>query len=82
MPYELMLILHGSEEGFNPKHELMPHRGLAWSFQDIKVTVLTYCPGLGQWLARSPVSPPTRARDPVEAYVNCSSLLCIIQLPV
>ncbi len=25
--YELMLILHGSEEGLNPKHELMPHRG-------------------------------------------------------
>ncbi len=60
MPYELMLILHGSEEGFNPKHVLMPHRGLAWSCEDIKFTVLTYCPGLGQWLARSPVSQQTR----------------------
>ncbi len=23
MPNELMLILHGSEEGFNPKHEFL-----------------------------------------------------------
>ncbi len=53
MPYESMLILHSSEEGFNPKYELMPHRGQAWSCEHIKVTVLTYCPGLGQWLARS-----------------------------
>ena len=37
--------------------------------------MLTYCPGLGQWLACSPVSDQTRVRDPVEAYVNCSSLL-------
>ena len=27
------------------------------------------------WLARSPESAQTRVRDPVEAYVNCSSLL-------
>ncbi len=27
MPDELMLILHGSKKGFNPKHKLMPHRG-------------------------------------------------------
>ncbi len=70
-----MLILHGSEKGFNLKHKLMPERGYAWSCEHIKVTVLTYCPGLGQWLARSPVSNQTRVRDPVEAYVNCSSLL-------
>ncbi len=31
--------------------------------------------GLGQWLACSPVSAHTWVRDPVEAYVNCSSLL-------
>ena len=29
----------------------------------------------GQWLARPPVSDQTPVRDPVEAYVNCSSLL-------
>ncbi len=75
MPYGLMLILHGSEEGFNPNHKIMPHRGKAWICEHIKVTVLTYCPGLGQWLALSPVSAETRDRDTVEAYVNCSSLL-------
>ena len=37
--------------------------------------VLIYCAGLGQWLAPSPVSAETRVRDPVEAYINCSSLL-------
>ncbi len=33
-------------------------------------------PGLGQWLARSPVSTKTQVRDPVEAYGDCSNLLC------
>ena len=27
MPYELMLIFNGSEEGFSWKYEIMPHRG-------------------------------------------------------
>ncbi len=54
---------------------LIPHRGDAWSFKHLKVTVLAYCPDLGQWLARLPVSDQTRVRDPVEASVNCSSLL-------
>ncbi len=45
---------YGSEEEFNPKYELMPHRGEAWSCEHLKITVLTYSLGLGKWLARTP----------------------------
>ena len=44
---------------------------LIFMYTDSKI----HSPGLGQWLACSPVSTQTWVRYPVEAYVNCSSLL-------
>ncbi len=69
MPYQLMLIQHGPEEEFNQRHELMPHCGSARSFKNIKVTVLTYRPVLGQWLACSHLVAKTLVQDPAQWHM-------------
>ncbi len=57
----------------------MPHRGKAKIFEHLEVNVPTYFPGLGQWLAHSPMTASTWVRDPVwwhmSMAVACSAMI-------
>ncbi len=72
---ELILMLHGSEEEIDLKHEFAASFWKNLEFLIPKGYCTNLLPRLGQWLPWSTVSATTGVRHLMEAYVNCSSLL-------